>query len=68
MKPTAEELKNGWTAEQLKAYHAQRDKACNLVGGNVVTQFVPPKKQPTSEPAGYWNTRHRPYTPHKWKR
>ena len=39
MKLTEAEKFNGWTVESLRAYAREREKAFDVVGGNVVTEF-----------------------------
>jgi hypothetical protein len=39
IKPTKEELSNGWNAASLAAYRLERDKVAAVVSGNVVTEF-----------------------------
>jgi hypothetical protein len=58
---TPEDIRNGWTAEKLAQYQLQRDRASNLVGGNVVTEFVRPKPAIVVESA-------LDHKPHKWMR
>jgi hypothetical protein len=48
---TKEERFNGWSPASLAEYKKSRDRACGLVGGNVVTLFVRPKQQPRHENA-----------------
>lgn len=57
---TDDEKKNGWTAARLTAYHIERDRAADLVGGMVATEYQRPKAAPVIE-----NSRN--YNPHKWQ-
>ena len=57
---TRDDIRNGWTPESLEAYHLAREEARGLVPGNVVTQFMRPKRiDPDVEPVASFN-------PHKW--
>lgn len=57
---TPEELANGWTEEDLRAYQAERDEAVGRVGGFVVTNFDQPRPAIKIE-----NTRK--FNPHRWR-
>lgn len=67
--PNADELKNGWTAETLAAYRAERESNAafhgnpemhgDLVAGNVVTEHVRPRPAICLEGA-------RGFNPHRW--
>jgi hypothetical protein len=65
IEPTADERRNGWTAETLAAYRREREAAvapqhsAGLVAGNVVTPFVRPKPPVRIESALAHN-------PHQW--
>jgi hypothetical protein len=70
IEPTADDRRNGWTAETLAAYRREREAATApqlgkgrtglpLVGGNVVTEFERPKEPPRIESAFTFN-------PHSW--
>jgi hypothetical protein len=49
---TAEDRRNGWTLESLRAYQREREKAFPVVAGNVVTEFKRPKAPVRIEGAG----------------
>ena len=53
------DIRNGWTAESLAAYRAERESVHRLVPGNVVTEFKKPK------PSKYLIGAKR-FNPHKW--
>ena len=48
---TAEERRNGWTPAALAAYRLERDRAADLIGGNIVTEFTGRKLAPRIENA-----------------
>ena len=52
IKPTKEELSNGWTVESLDAYRLERDKVAAVTSGNVVTEFKRGKVSIKIEGAG----------------
>jgi hypothetical protein len=65
---TPEDIKNGWTAETLRAYHAERDAAAIVhggapVGGLVVTEFSRASYRP---PIRHESARD--FNPHHWGR
>jgi len=48
---TVEERRNGWTPAALAAYRLERDRAADLIGGNIVTEFTGRKLAPRIENA-----------------
>ncbi len=57
--PSPDEARNGWTAESLARYRAEREAASDWVPGNVVTEYKRPKPAVVIENCKRFN-------PHKW--
>jgi hypothetical protein len=58
--PTPDELRNGWTAEAIEAYRAERDACTERVAGNTVTEFKRPDPPVRIESALAG------FRPHRW--
>lgn len=57
---TESEKFNGWTLESLAAYRRERERAFDVVAGNVVTEFKRGKQPVQMQGAGH------SYNPHNW--
>lgn len=53
------DIRNGWTAETLEKYRAEREAVKRLVAGNIITEFRRPR--PAKVLIGT-----KQFNPHKW--